>query len=70
VLRIEWQEQGGPPVAAPARYGFGSRFIVHSIASELKGHTKLDYDEDGLRCTIEIPLHAAMPQNAIDDQKG
>ena len=70
VLRIEWQEQGGPPVAAPARYGFGSRFIVHSIASELKGHTKLDYDEGGLRCTIEIPLHAAMPQNAIDDEKG
>jgi PAS domain S-box-containing protein len=70
VLLIEWQEHSGPPVAAPARQGFGSRFIVHSIASELKGHTKLDYAEGGLRCTIEIPLHAATPQNAIDDEKG
>lgn len=70
VLLIEWQEHGGPAVAAPARQGFGSRFIVHSISSELKGHTKLDYAADGLRCTIKIPLHAAIPQNAIDDGKG
>lgn len=70
VLLIEWQEHGGPSVAAPARQGFGSRFIAHSIASELKGKARLDYDSAGLRCTIEIPLSVATPQNAIKDEKG
>ena len=66
-LLIEWQEQGGPPVEAPARQGFGSRFIAHSIASELKGKTRLHYDPSGLRCTIEIPLHAASPRSGPQD---
>ena len=44
LLRIEWRERGGPPVRAPERQGFGTRFIMGSVASELQGHAKLDYD--------------------------
>jgi PAS domain S-box-containing protein len=57
-LRIAWQEQGGPPVSAPTRRGFGSKFIVGSIASELGGRAALDFASQGLRCTIDIPLAA------------
>jgi PAS domain S-box-containing protein len=55
-LWIEWRERGGPPVAVPERQGFGTRFIEGSVASELQGHAKLDYDRAGLVCTMEIPL--------------
>jgi PAS domain S-box-containing protein len=59
-VRIEWRERGGPPVTPPARQGFGTRFIEGSVAVELQGKAKLDYDPAGLVCTIEIPLDAAL----------
>jgi len=57
-LWIEWRERGGPPVTVPARQGFGTRFIEGSVASELQGKARLDYDPAGLICTMEIPLTA------------
>jgi len=60
-LWFEWRERGGPKVAVPERQGFGTRFIKGSVASELKGQAKLDYDPAGLVCTMEIPLDAVMP---------
>ena len=56
LLRIEWRERGGPPVTPPERQGFGTRFIEGSVASELQGKARLDYDPAGLVCTMEIPL--------------
>ena len=35
---------------------FGSRFIEGSVASELQGKARLDYDPAGVVCTMEIPL--------------
>jgi PAS domain S-box-containing protein len=60
-LWFEWRERGGPEVAVPKRQGFGTRFIAGSVASELQGKVKLDYDPAGLVCTMEIPLDAVMP---------
>jgi PAS domain S-box-containing protein len=59
-LWIEWRESGGPPVAAPSRQGFGSRFIEGSIDVELQGTARLHFDAAGLRCTIEVP-HVSVP---------
>jgi len=56
LLTIDWIEQGGPPVVAPERRGFGSRLIEGSIAAELSGRARLAYDPEGLRCEIVIPL--------------
>lgn len=58
-LKIEWIEQGGPPVVQPERRGFGSRLIEGSIAAELGGSARLAYQPDGLRCEIVIPLETA-----------
>jgi PAS domain S-box-containing protein len=60
-LWIEWREEGGPPVKVPERRGFGTRFIEGSVASELQGKAHLQFDPTGLRCTMEIPLDAAVP---------
>ena len=54
-LAIDWREQGGPPVSKPEHRGFGTRFIEGSVASELHGTARLDFQPDGLRCTIELP---------------
>jgi len=56
LLHIEWRERNGPSVEAPARPGFGSRFIQGSVTAELRGTVRMDFDPDGLRCVIDIPL--------------
>jgi PAS domain S-box-containing protein len=55
-LTLDWAESGGPPVAAPARQGFGARLIERTLAGELGGSASLDYQVEGLRCTLKAPL--------------
>jgi PAS domain S-box-containing protein len=55
MLRLVWQERGGPEVTAPARSGFGSRLIQKGLAGELGGPVSLDFLPEGLVCTVEAP---------------
>jgi PAS domain S-box-containing protein len=57
-LLLEWRERDGPPVAPPARRGFGSRLIERGLAGELGGKVTLYFDPEGLRCTVAAPLAA------------
>jgi PAS domain S-box-containing protein len=56
-LRLIWQEHG--VVLAPdalRREGFGTELITRRVPYELKGHGRIDFNPDGLRCEIEFPL--------------
>ncbi len=53
--RILWQEEGGPPVAPPARSGFGSVLIERSIPFDLGGCSRLDFAPAGLRAEFGLP---------------
>jgi PAS domain S-box-containing protein len=59
-LRLMWQESGGPTVRPPARTGFGSMLITQSLEHEIGGVSTLAFGADGLTCTIEVPLAAAV----------
>ncbi|HET8551851.1 MAG TPA: PAS domain S-box protein [Gammaproteobacteria bacterium] len=56
MLHIDWTERGGPPVSKPSRRGFGSRLIQHGLAYELEAEVCLDFEPEGVRCTIDMPL--------------
>ncbi|MFD0740298.1 chemotaxis protein CheB [Lysobacter koreensis] len=60
-LHLEWREHGGPPVAPPARRGFGSRLIADGLAFELDGDVALQFEPDGVVCTIDVPLSEDEP---------
>lgn len=64
ILRIDWIEQGGPPVVPPTRRGFGSKLIEGSIPADHGGSVRLVYDPSGLRCEIVMPLDAADSEHA------
>jgi PAS domain S-box-containing protein len=64
LLRIDWVERGGPPVAAPGQRGFGSKLIESSIAAELGGTARMIFAPDGLRCEIAIPLEKTAVKDA------
>ena len=54
-LLLDWHEQGGVPVSAPAKTGFGSQLIELSAVRQLGGAVKRDWDPAGLRVEIAIP---------------
>ena len=54
-LNFTWQESGGPAVKK-SREGFGTKLITQGLALQLDGSVELDFDTDGIRCAIEIPL--------------
>lgn len=58
-LRLVWQEEGGPPVEAPTRRGFGTRMIERALAAELGGTARIDFLPEGISCTVEAPLPPA-----------
>lgn len=57
-LVIEWTESGGPPVAPPARKGFGTRMLNTVIVGELGGVLDARYDPVGFRAVLTIPSSA------------
>jgi PAS domain S-box-containing protein len=54
-LVMRWQEIGGPPVAVPARSGYGTSVICDLIPYELGGTVDVVHAREGLRCSVEIP---------------
>jgi two-component sensor histidine kinase len=56
LVRVTWQERGGPPVAAKRGRGFGTDLIERVVASELRQPVQLDFAEEGVRCELLIPV--------------
>jgi PAS domain S-box-containing protein len=55
LVKLVWQETGGPTVSAPKRKGFGSHLIERAFGAQL-GHSQLVFNPSGLLCTLEITL--------------
>jgi two-component system, chemotaxis family, CheB/CheR fusion protein len=52
---LHWRERNGPPVLPPTRTGFGTQLIQRNLAAEFKGEVELEYQPDGVECTIYAP---------------
>jgi two-component sensor histidine kinase len=63
-MTIEWKETGGPPVAKPAKRGFGSDLIEKGLARQFGGTAVLEFAEDGLCCRITAPL-PTVPESLV-----
>lgn len=56
LVRVCWQESGGPPVAPTRGRGFGTDLIERVVASELRQPVLLDFAPEGVRCELLIPV--------------
>jgi CheY-like chemotaxis protein len=71
VLRILWQESGGPPVRPPERQGFGSRLILNAFRQDEGAEATLEFDPAGVRCGFSLPVwRVPTPAVAARDQAG
>ena len=55
-LHFQWVERNGPPVAPPAREGFGSRLLEKVLRAQTHAEVTADYDPAGLRIRVVLPL--------------
>ena len=55
-LVLTWRESGGLRVTPPLQRGFGTALLEHIIARQHHGRIDLDWREEGLHCTITLPL--------------
>jgi light-regulated signal transduction histidine kinase (bacteriophytochrome)/CheY-like chemotaxis protein len=62
-LKIDWREQGGPPVQAPTRQGFGSTIIRRSVPYDLGGTARIQYKLTGVEAHFCIPARYVTARN-------
>jgi PAS domain S-box-containing protein len=56
LVRLRWEERGGPPVAPPSSPGFGTRLIEAAATRELGGPAELTFAPEGLVAEIAVLL--------------
>ena len=56
LVRVEWQESGGPPVSQKRGRGFGTDLIERIVAHELKNPVELTFAPEGVRCVLTLPV--------------
>lgn len=64
LLRLNWREQGGPPVTAPERAGFGSK-LKSSLARQMGGRFTTHWNPDGLSVELVFPLRDGRPDPVL-----
>ena len=58
-VQLRWMETGGPPIPPIRKPGFGTNLIEKIVAHELRNPVELDFHQDGVRCTLIVPLRQA-----------
>ena len=59
LVKLDWQESGGPEVVPPQRKGFGSHLIERAFGGQL-GEAQLVFSPEGLCCFLEIESDHAL----------
>src|SRR5690606_30769141 len=56
VAEVRWREEGGPPVTAPGKRGFGRDLLEKIVAHELQSKVDLRFEPEGVQCTLNVPV--------------
>lgn len=56
LVRVVWQEAGGPDVRPSSRHGFGLQLIERIVAHELGQPVEIEFGEAGVTCVMLVPV--------------
>lgn len=56
LVRVAWQETGGPDAKPAGRHGFGLQLIERIVAHELGQPVEIDFGKDGMTCVMLVPV--------------
>ncbi|HET7682012.1 MAG TPA: HWE histidine kinase domain-containing protein, partial [Xanthobacteraceae bacterium] len=65
ILRLQWQEQDGPPMPSTRKEGFGSVLLRSIIERDLGGRLDMIFSRDGLLVIACIPMTALMGPSIV-----
>ncbi|MEA2987265.1 MAG: hypothetical protein QOD94_3519 [Alphaproteobacteria bacterium] len=65
ILRLQWQEQNGPPRPSARKEGFGSVLLRSIIEHDLGGRLDMIFSRDGLLVIACIPMTALMEPSIV-----
>ena len=65
ILRLQWQEQNGPPRPSARKEGFGSVLLRSIIEHDLGGRLDMIFARDGLLVIACIPMTALMGPSIV-----
>jgi two-component sensor histidine kinase/DNA-binding response OmpR family regulator len=68
-IALQWQESGGPRVTPPKSKGFGTKIINSSVKNHGSSGVTFDWQPEGLRCTLVIPLTNEVPGGGKTEEK-
>jgi two-component sensor histidine kinase len=63
---LVWREESGRKIAPPDKAGFGTTLLQSLVGGRHRGEVLLDWKEEGLVCTLEIPTAEL---RALGDQR-
>ena len=69
MLRLAWEERGGPPVEEPSRTGFGTTIIKRHAAASFGGQVEVNFRPEGLSWVLTAPRSAFEPGEGADSLK-
>lgn len=61
VLKLTWQERGGPPVAEPSRTGFGS-ILIRRLVDGFDTQGEIEYRPEELFLQVDMPVAMITPR--------
>ncbi|WP_298469486.1 CHASE domain-containing protein [uncultured Erythrobacter sp.] len=70
LAEVEWCEREGPVVSASRERGFGTDLIEKIVALELKQPVQLDFDPQGVRCIMRVPIRRLSDFQIRQDRPG
>jgi two-component system CheB/CheR fusion protein len=56
VLEVHWMEEASPSASQISRRGLGSRLLQFAVAKGLNGVSEFNFEPDGLRVSISLPV--------------
>lgn len=64
-VALSWNEHNGPDIPAGNKPGFGTTLIRRVICQDLEGNVELDFTRQGLRGSLQFPLHTNVELNDL-----
>jgi two-component sensor histidine kinase len=65
ILRLQWQEQNGPPMPSSRKEGFGTVLLRSIVERDLNGRLDMIFGRDGLLMIACIPMSALMGPSIV-----
>lgn len=56
LVRVVWQETGGPDARPAGQHGFGLQLIERIVAHELGQPVEIEFGENGVTCVLLVPV--------------